>query len=253
MSFDATFNGISGSSVGIHVLKANRSALPASRDQKIDIPGRPGSYVYSVTPGDRKITVSVGIEADDASDYMDKTRALALWLRTNGKKPLIFSDEPDKVWNAVVEPIDMIQLERDIELGQTDIEFVADSYAYKTVTETAAWNTAASPTITLHNEGTVPVPIRFVITSSSYLSSPRFRRGDDLFVLPSLGAGWILDVDGVNKSIILTTPENPAPMPHWLNVAGDFFDLLPGDNVLEFAATEGVYPSVAVWWLPAWL
>lgn len=251
MSFDATFNGVSGSSVGIRVLKANRSVLPASRNQKVDIPGRPGSYVYSVTPGDRKITVSVGIEADDASDYMDKLRALGLWLWTTGKKPLVFSDEPDKMWNAAVEPIDTIQLERDIELGQVDIEFIADAYAYKTVTETATWNTGASPTITVHNEGTVPVPVRFVLTATEYLASPRLRRGTDLLVLPTLSAGWVLDVNGADKSIIVTTPDTTTSF--WPGVSGDFFDLTPGNNTLEFAATEGSNASIAVSWRAGWL
>jgi predicted phage tail component-like protein len=246
MSLDATFDGVSASSVGVKVLSADRSALPAMRDQKIDIPGRPGSIIFPAVPGDRTITVSVGLVAEDGADYQDQLRALAGWLWTQGKRPLVFSDEPDKMWLAAVDPTDAIQLEREIEIGTVDIEFVADAYAYKTVTETVQWDTGASPTITVTNEGTVDAELVFEFEADEELLIPRFQCNDGLLVLPNLLAGQTLVVDGNDKSI------ERDGLSFWTGVAGDFFALRPGENEIAFASNGGSV-SVQVSWVPRWL
>lgn len=247
MSLDATFDGVSASSVGVYVLKADRSALPAMRDNKIEIPGRPGSIIYPTVPGDRKITMSVGIVGEDAVDYQEKMRALSTWLWSQGKKPLVFSDEPDKYWLASVDPTDSIQLERDIEIGQVDIELVADAYAYKTVTESVSWNVGASPTITINNEGTAGTELRFVLTTTaSGAANVKLKSGTQLFGLPSFSAGDTLIVDGENK----TVTKNGSPW--WYNATGDFFPLAPGNNLLECNA-DGAPVAIEVIWRPRWL
>lgn len=246
MSFDATFDGVAASSLGFRVLKANRSALPQMRDYKVDIPGRPGSYVFSATPGDRKIIVTLGIDADDAADYIEKMRALAGWLWTGGKKHLVFSDEPDKYWNACVAPADSLELERDVEIGVVDVEFTADAYAYSVTPGYEEWDTATASTLTVTNNGTVDSYVRFLATATEAVQSPRFKLGNALLVAPSLSVGQTLDVFGPTRSIFVDGVSN------WTGVSGEFFDLAPGENVLEYASTSG-HLDVEVFWQPAWL
>lgn len=246
MSLDATFNGIAASSVGIKILSANRSVLPAMRDNKIDIPGRPGSVFYPAVPGDRKITVTVGLVGTGPQDYQAKLRALGGWLWTRGKQQLVFSDEPDKYWNAAVSPVDSLDLERDIEMGTVDIEFVADAYAYKTVNETVLWDTAASPTITVNNGGSVDADLEFVVTAVESVSIPRFRRDPGLMVLPNLAAGATMEISGVSKTIKLNGVSN------WSGIGGDFLTLQPGSNTLAYGSNGGNV-TVQVSWRPRWL
>src|SRR5690606_13297027 len=97
----------------------------------------------------REITVPVFIKANDISDLQKVKEDLAEWLIHDEPKELVFKDEPDRIYYAVVDgELDLDELVR---WGQGIITFICpDPYKYgpeKTVETT-------SDTFIVENEGT---------------------------------------------------------------------------------------------------
>ncbi len=78
-----------------------RPLRPAVQRRKVEIPGRNGAWDFG--PGakrDFEIEVEFTIKAVDTGTLMTKMRSLADYL--DGKGPLVFSDDPAKVYQAQV-------------------------------------------------------------------------------------------------------------------------------------------------------
>jgi predicted phage tail component-like protein len=78
-----------------------RPLRPAVQRRKVEIPGRNGAWDFG--PGARRdfeIEVDFTIKAVDTGSLMNKMRSLADFL--DGKGPLVFSDDPTKVYQAQV-------------------------------------------------------------------------------------------------------------------------------------------------------
>lgn len=245
-----TFNGVTSDSVYLNLLHAKWSMLPDSRDVFEAIPGRPGSWHYPQPPGDRTLTLSVGINATTQSDLHSKVRTIAEWLRPQGRKSLILDEDPSYYWSAVVaNPGDIDHL---LELGQWDIQFRTDPYVYAlTESNGGSPSIGASPTIT--NTGAIEVPTRIVVYASGTVTNPAVSLGDESFswtgVLP---AGSALVVDSVDM-ISGTTTNGAAALAGTLDlstltvkeITGDFPILDPGGNVLHSSGGTGI---VKVFW-----
>lgn len=160
---DFTFQGKSAQSYGIVIESIARTLLAGRRDTRITIPQRDGRIEtggYMAYEG-IQISVSCGFLADNKEKRQTKAREIAYWL--SGAGNLIFSDEPDKYYKAVV--ISPINLETLLSVGKFSAVFDCYPFAFgKTVDERFGESyaphykgTASTPTmISIHNAGENP-------------------------------------------------------------------------------------------------
>lgn len=244
-----TFDGVSSDAKGLNLLHAKWSMLPASRDVFESIPGRPGTWHYPQPPGDRTLTLTVGLAADDQGDLHDKVRTVAEWLRPTGKKSIVLADDPDHYWNGVV--VNPGDIEHLLELGQWDIQFQTDPYVYALSETSASASVGASATVT--NPGSIEVPTRIVLYASGTITNPTLSLGDESFSWTgSITAGHALVIDSVDM-LSGTTTDGAAALAGTLDlstltveeITGDFPILDPGANVLLSFGGTG---TVKVFW-----
>ena len=85
----------------ILVTGIRRPLRPAVKRRKLAIPGRAGAWDFGPgQPEDFIIEVDVTLRGSDHLELRGLFRSLEAWLE--GKGPLVFSDEPDKVYQAQV-------------------------------------------------------------------------------------------------------------------------------------------------------
>lgn len=113
-------------------------------------PGRPGAYVTESTVQVRYIRVPIGIEGKDRKDLQKVKEDLAHWLIHEEPKELIFDDEPDRVYLALVE--DTVFFDEISNLGEGILTFICpDPFKYSANESYTEFPTAASFEV----EGTV--------------------------------------------------------------------------------------------------
>lgn len=119
-----TYNGVHSSNYGLNVLSVQRGILPPITARLLDVPGRPGSYYQGRQVGARTITVDVQVTALDYADLRAKVRAIAAWLMPGpDPKPLVFDEEPDKTWYAVLSGD--TDLDEVVAVGNGKLTFIA--------------------------------------------------------------------------------------------------------------------------------
>lgn len=97
-----SFKNIHSSSLKIVARNIDRSVIPELRKNEFAIPGRHGTIDFgNNTYENRPITAEIGVfENQSMEDFRANIRDIARWL--SGKGPLIFDDEPNKVYQASV-------------------------------------------------------------------------------------------------------------------------------------------------------
>ena len=141
----------------------NRTVRPAVRKLTAVIPGRDGVMDFGDDGYEkREITIVLSIRTGRLEDLRQTVRDLAYWL--SGSGDLIFSDEPDKAYDAqVVSPIDLDQVSR---TGMCQVVFECQPFAsalvYSQVLQVVA---KAEEEIPLMNIGTQACPCRIIITN----------------------------------------------------------------------------------------
>jgi predicted phage tail component-like protein len=95
------------------------------------IPGMPGGYLESTDVLPRPENVNIFIEANSMANLQKLKEDLAAWLITDQPQELIFDDEPDRIYYAVVDG--SLDLEELVKFGQGTITFICpDPYKYGT-------------------------------------------------------------------------------------------------------------------------
>ena len=97
-----TFRNIHSSVLKVAARNIDRSVVPRRRKNKFTIPGRHGTIDFGEGDYDeRSIAVEFGVfENTTMEEFRQNIRDIAKWL--SGKGPLIFDDEPDKLYQASV-------------------------------------------------------------------------------------------------------------------------------------------------------
>ncbi|MFO7326484.1 MAG: phage tail family protein, partial [Pseudomonadota bacterium] len=108
------YNGIHSSNKGIYrVTDIRRSILPPITSRLLTVPSRAGAYYQGHEYGVRQIEVDIVLKEDTPAGLRERVRALAAWLKPGGEpKDLVFDDEPNLTWRAVLS-------------GDTDLEEIA--------------------------------------------------------------------------------------------------------------------------------
>lgn len=142
------FNGIEKDYL-ITLHGRRRSAwAPVSRNL-ITVPGMAGAYLSHTDIQARVITVPVLVKAKNISDLQKIKEDMAEWLIHDEPKELIFKDEPDRVYYALVDG--ELELDEIFSTGQGEITFICpDPYKYgdEVIVE------FPSDIVTVTNEGT---------------------------------------------------------------------------------------------------
>lgn len=117
------------------VLNIKRSLLPDRSNFSKEIPTMDGSYYTGSRYAERTITIEVAIIADSKEDYAIKVGELANILNTKKPAKLIISDEPYKVYYAVLDG--STSLSKKFQTGTVDLNFICHNpFAYSMY-----WNT----------------------------------------------------------------------------------------------------------------
>ncbi|MEN2465902.1 distal tail protein Dit, partial [Ornithinibacillus sp. JPR2-1] len=122
------FNGIEKDYL-IPLTGRRRSAwAPVSR-VLVTVPGMAGAYLSRTETQIREIVVPVIINAENIEDLQKIKEDMAEWLVHDEPKELIFKDEPDRVYYAVVDG--ELELDEIFSTGRGEITFIcADPYKY---------------------------------------------------------------------------------------------------------------------------
>lgn len=103
MAYSWTYGGVRAETLFLQTTHVRRDILPPITSRTIPIPGRIGSQYYRSDFAMRTFAIDVFIDGDDMIDAEDKVREIAQFLDPSaGLKPLIFDDNPNIQYDAVV-------------------------------------------------------------------------------------------------------------------------------------------------------
>ncbi|EJQ57718.1 distal tail protein Dit [Bacillus mycoides] len=116
-----TFNGVRKDYLFI-LMGFNRPAwAPINRDL-LSVPGMPGAHLIQTNTDVREIEVPVIMKAIDQANMQKVKEDLAGWLVTDEPKELIFDDEKDRTYMAVI--TDVAELDELVFRGKGTIKFI---------------------------------------------------------------------------------------------------------------------------------
>lgn len=128
MFLSFSFNGIKKPYLKIERGRRNSAFVPLVRNFTY-IPGMPGAHLSSTDKDIRQITQPFFIEAPTREELETLKEDLAAWLVHDEPKPLIFDDEPNRVYYAVVDG--SLDVEKIVNYGRGTITFLCpDPYKY---------------------------------------------------------------------------------------------------------------------------
>lgn len=177
-SLDFIFGGVSAFSLGLRVKSVPPRGGVGAKPQTVTIPGRPGAWLSSVDEDVRTIPVQVMLRAPSVAELPAMLREVEAWLRSDSPQSLVFEDEPDLQYFAVLSGDLSLVRTRNVATGVVTF-LCSDPYAYAVSEEP----TALSPgDFWLTNDGTAPTRPRFVfpiIDDETYL---RLEHPDGRFI-----------------------------------------------------------------------
>ncbi|SEA54085.1 putative phage tail component, N-terminal domain-containing protein [Thalassobacillus cyri] len=123
-----SFNGVTKNYLTVLRGSSRPAWAPIERDI-VTISDLPGGYLSETNIMIRKITIPVLVKADDFTDLEVLKEDLASWLVTEKEEALVFSDEPDRTYFAVVDGT--LDLDKLVKRGKGIITFICpDPYKY---------------------------------------------------------------------------------------------------------------------------
>jgi predicted phage tail component-like protein len=260
MTTDVTLNGVTLASAvpTAAVLDVRRPLAGRRRDVYVEVPGRPGSYVYPEAPGDRELGIVVDIAADTMADRRAAVIALADWCDLGVVAPLIIDDQDDRYHEALLASGPDV-LERLLSAA-TELRFRVTPYALAIeVTSTSVGVTGTSPyAAELELDGNVAVdPIIEITPTDGTITGFTLTVGDRALTWSgviaddqTLTISSISDTAtvGVNGDTMLTGAYNQGAV-SMADMTGDFPIVEPGTNdwSLEWTGTATTITVEFTW------
>ncbi|QWI52524.1 distal tail protein Dit [Bacillus mycoides] len=121
MSGSFSFNGIRKDYIFI-LMGFSRPAWSPVERELLNVPGMPGAHLIQTNTNVREIEVPVILKATDQSAMQKVKEDLAKWLVHGEAKELIFDDEKDRVYMAVIN--DSAELDELVFRGKGTIKFI---------------------------------------------------------------------------------------------------------------------------------
>lgn len=173
--------------------------------------GRDGAYFFRKQHEPIVIPVDVTIYEKNVSDYREKIRFLSGKLNKSKPKPLIFSDEPDRYIEGIIQ--DTTELEEVLTVGQGTLHFFCpDPYYYAIEDEVFTFHSEGSHDFSREKGNTESLPIieiegsnsGGIITLKSDDTTINFDgdlfEGEILVFDSKLVTSYIVQTNGVKKS-----------------------------------------------------
>jgi predicted phage tail component-like protein len=145
----------------------------------LTVPGFPGGYLQNTEKGPRPLEVPVLIKANSFSDLQKLKEDLAAWLITDTPQELVFDDEPDRTYYAVVDG--SLDLDELVRWGQGVIRFLCPD-GYKYGAEHTYIISNGEDIFDIENPGTADAEPRFKITLNEDVTFLSIVR-DDSFMM----------------------------------------------------------------------
>ncbi len=165
-----TFKNRHSSEFGITFSNDNRVLMPQIRRNTINLKGRSGCYDFgSNVYEERTESFHCYFYRRGFDESAEQARQIAFWL--SGTGPLIFDDEPNKVYNATV--VNAPSLKRRVLYGEFNLDFkfnppFALSKKYKQV---HIENKSLPAKLTANNEGTFKTPCIIRIVAKEQINN----------------------------------------------------------------------------------
>lgn len=171
------FNGIEKDYI-VPLTGRRRSVwAPISRNL-ISVTGMPGAHLSHTDVQVRVITVPVLVKAENINDLQKAKEDMAEWLVHDEPKELIFKDEPDRVYYAVVDG--ELELDEIFSTGRGEITFICpDPFKYgpEKVYQTD------QDTFIVENEGTAETEPIFELTAKEPTTFAMVSNGDEYMMV----------------------------------------------------------------------
>jgi len=154
-----TFGGVE---IPVKIMNVNRNIAPPTKNNTMSIGNRDGVTLISSSRGENVIQIDYMIRNGSASDLRKFRRKTAGIISSKETKRLIFSDEPNLYYNAILDAQPTLEEEHLLSTG-TIVFLVPDGVAHSTVETTfkAEENGEGIWEATVVNNGTEAAPIDF--------------------------------------------------------------------------------------------
>lgn len=151
-----------------------RPVFPEINRKTISVMGMPGAHLSGTDIYPRQITVPVLVESSSISDLQKLKEDMASWLFTKGPKELIFEDEEDRTYFAIVD--ESLNLEELVRWGEGVIKFIClDPYKYGPEKDL----TFPADTVVVKNKGTAEADPIFQMTATKKTTFAMISTGGD--------------------------------------------------------------------------
>lgn len=156
-----------------------RPAWAPIQRELITVPGVSGAYLSQSNRQVRVISVPVFLTANSFTDLQEIKEDLASWLIQEEPKLLVFKDEPDRIYYALVDGgLDLNELVR---WGQGEITFICpDPYKYSTFSNVL---TFPADIVTVESKGTAEADPIFELMTKKKTTFAMISNGDDEYNL----------------------------------------------------------------------
>lgn len=242
MRVSFTFNNVK--KPNIYLLNTESRPLWSTlrRDSAV-IPLRAGAYPGKLNYGTRQLEVPIGIKHEGYVNLQKLKEELASWLIHSEPRPLVFDDESDRTYYAVIDGA--TNLEEFLKFGKGVLFFTCyDPFKYGTQ-QIVPLSTAA-----IHNDGSEPTNLILNITFSQAASEIKISHnatGQYVRVIYNFVAGDRLTIDLTKRKIIINDNLQMATY-DWKSRP---FQLLAGSN--NFTVSPSNVANIQMIFTPRWL
>ena len=222
-----SFNGIIKPYIYVEE-KSNRPPwAPVTRGYQ-QVPGRPGAHLIKKTKVEpRPLPIPVYFKAESIADLQKMKEELAAWLIHDDPKPLVFDDEPDRTYYAIVDG--SFDVEEFVRTGKGTIPFICpDPYKYGEE-KTVPINSGGR----IVNNGTVDTNPVLTITFTAATNNFEITCGSKMVrVIYNFIKNDVLTIDMDKRKVLINNVVNMTAYA-WDSQP---FSLTPGNNTLTFTA-----------------
>lgn len=251
-----SFNGITKDYL-IVLEGSNRPAWAPIERVYQTIPNRPGAYLKGLRKTNpRPLPIPAAIKGINLTDLQKVKEDFASWLIHDDEKPLIFDDEPNRTYYAVVDG--NFDIDEFIYYGRGSIPFICpDPYKYGPEEEYTLETVPEATIVTLfaaQNPGFNPAPVDAIpiFTADFNSEASEFKithqeSGKYVRTIYNFVPGDKLEIDLTKRKVLINNIVN-MPAYDWRSQP---FKLYPGENHFVIEPNEAA--AIKIKYRPRWL
>jgi predicted phage tail component-like protein len=250
----ATFDGNPSTGIaGLEILGVARPFLGDLRDERVEMPGRLGTYQFAEEDGDGLLTIRCHILGGSLDLRRQAVRDTAAWARSRRPKRLSFSDETDRYYVAKLDSRD--RPEEWLLAAEFDLTFRCYPFALASTISTEAWTASDNVPHTWSLSDEVDADCEVEITAGSAITGgfTLTCNGVDLVYGTTVSAAGVVTISSVSTTVFTgVSPDTELEGVYvdanlsFVDVSGEFPILVPGVNSVTVNTANGVGCGVVV-------